>query len=232
MHGDELFAAINVFVLQPAARSLIPCEIDDVASDLASVQYLVDPTISHNAAGSLFIREVFSQACLQRLEELRCSLPLDIPWGDELRPLSSGRTRGIIKKRYYNESSTEQDAWVQTAFSHAIQAVLGRSVVVLPKFRFLEYKEDEGMATHTDGQVQHPVTLRKGTHTFLFYLTSCAAGGETAIFDSMKPDAPELARVRPERNAMLLFPGCAPHQGCRMAAREPKIVLRGDLYFD
>merc|ERR1712113_1155363 len=120
---------------------------------------------------------------------------------------------------------------VQAAFGQMIEVVLSRSVVVLPKFRFLEYKEDEGMAVHTDGQVQHPVTHQKGTHTFLFYLSTCHTGGETAILDSMKPGAIELACVRPERNALLLFPGGAAHRGNSMAQGEPKIVLRGDMYF-
>merc|ERR1711920_485291 len=143
--------------------------------------------MNHPAAGSTFIRNALQETALKRLDDLRCSLPLGEPWGG-VRMLSSGRARGLVAKRYYDESQSE-NPWVQEAIRELVKTVDGRKAVVLPKFRFLEYKEHEGMAAHTDGLIQHPVTQQRSTHTFLFYLTDCATGGETAILDSMRPGA-------------------------------------------
>ena len=41
-----------------------------------------------------------------------------------------------------------------------------------------------------------------------------------------------IASVAPERNALLLFAGKSAHVGREVLPGQPKIVLRGDVYFD
>mmetsp|Transcript_85173 Transcript_85173/g.225739 ORF Transcript_85173/g.225739 Transcript_85173/m.225739 type:complete len:286 (-) Transcript_85173:205-1062(-) len=202
----------------------------EVVSSSPVRETLVDQCRAHPAAGSTFIRNALHATALQRLDDLRRSLPLGEPPGG-VRILSSGRARGLVAKRYYDESEAE-NPWVQEAIRELLKTVDNRIAVVLPKFRFIEYKEHEGMAAHTDGLIQHPLTQRRSTHTFLFYLTDCATGGETAILESMKPGAAEIVRVAPVRNSMLFFPHVAAHMGCTVSLGQPKIALRGDMYFE
>ncbi|CAK0841080.1 unnamed protein product [Prorocentrum cordatum] len=139
----------------------------EVVSSSPVRETLVDQCRAHPAAGSTFIRNALHATALQRLDDLRRSLPLGEPPGG-VRILSSGRARGLVAKRYYDESEAE-NPWVQEAIRELLKTVDNRIAVVLPKFRFIEYKEHEGMAAHTDGLIQHPLTQRRSTHTFLFY---------------------------------------------------------------
>jgi hypothetical protein len=187
------------------------------------------------AGGSVVIRHLLAPAAFARVEALREALPVDVPYEDN--PVSHARS---LHKRYFNDAPAGQsDAWLVALFEDALRAALGplaapprRSCTVLPRFRFIEYEAGQGMAAHTDGSMQHPATLRRCTHTFLFYLRTCAQGGETDLLQSTSPGAPVLASVRPERNALLLFAGKAAHVGRGVLAGDPKIVLRGDVYFD
>jgi len=187
------------------------------------------------AGGSVVIRHLLAPAAFARVEALREALPVDVPYEDN--PVSHARS---LHKRYFNDAPAgHADAWLVALFEDGLRAALGplaapprRSCTVLPRFRFIEYEAGQGMAAHTDGSMQHPATLRRCTHTFLFYLRTCAQGGETDLLQSTAPGAPVLASVRPERNALLLFAGKAAHVGRGVLAGDPKIVLRGDVYFD
>lgn len=187
------------------------------------------------AAGSVYIRDFLPPADEARVEALRASLPVDVPYEDN--PVSHARS---LHKRYFNDAPPgDADAWIVPLFEAALRAALGpfaapprRSCTVLPRFRWIEYETSQGMAAHTDGSMQHPQTLRRGTHTFLYYSRTCARGGETDLLESVAPGAAVLASVAPERNALLLFAGKAAHVGREVLPGEPKIVLRGDVYFD
>ena len=187
------------------------------------------------AGGSVYIRDFLPPADLARVDALRASLPVDVPY--EAPPLSHARS---LHKRYYNDPPQgTAGAWVVSTFEAGLRAALGtlaappaRRCTVLPRFRFIEYEEGQSMAPHTDGSRQHPVTLRRCTHTFLFYLSTCERGGETDLLQSVAADAPVLASVRPETNGLLLFAGKAAHVGRDVLRGQPKIVLRGDVYFD
>ena len=75
------------------------------------------------------------------------------------------------------------------------------------------------------------------THTFLLYLRTCNAGGETALLREVKSaagvegavGAESLAEVKPRRGRLLVFPHECPHAG-RPVVDTNKLVLRGELW--
>lgn len=229
LFGKEVARPVTTAISANIAETSV-AGLGQVVSSSPIREILVDPFMNHPAAGSTFIRHALHETALRRLDDLRCSLPLGAQEGG-VRMLSSGRARGLVAKRYYDESQST-NPWVSEAIREVVQTVDGRRAVVLPKFRFIEYKEHEGMAAHTDGLIQHPLTQQRSTHTFMLYLTDCATGGETAILDSMKPGAAELVRVAPVRNSIVFFSHVAPHMGCTVSLGQPKIALRGDMYFE
>ena len=105
------------------------------------------------------------------------------------------------------------------------------------------------MAPHVDLSRVDPFCVgRRSTHTFLLYLTDCAAGGETALLrrlprnddggngggqgggDNDQNDGDNLlAAVAPRRGRLLLFPHACPHEG-RPVVDVPKVFLRGELF--
>merc|ERR1712195_220638 len=149
------------------------------------------------------------------------------------------KKRSVHKRYHCDPPPEEEEAWCCALFEQALRAALpvlseGRSVTVLPRFRFLEYEEGQGMSVHVDGTVRHIYQPEKhSTHTFLFYLESIPAGkgGETDFMETVAAgnDAHVQASVRPERNALLLFCARAAHVGREVQPGWPKVVLRGDV---
>jgi hypothetical protein len=97
--------------------------------------------------------------------------------------------------------------------------------------------EPEDAQWCADAGVDTSVTSVSSTHTFLLYLRTCAAGGETALLEDVKSPAgavgactaPALANVKPVRGRLLVFPHNCPHAG-RPVIDAPKLVLRGELW--
>ena len=127
-----------------------------------------------------------------------------------------------------------------------------RTVKVFPQMRFLHY-EAEGMAlaAHVDLARYDPRAVHiKSTHTFILYLTDCdAGGGETVLLKSLCAkgkaasnansetvtlnngyDDNTVAAVSPRRGRLLLFPHNCPHEGRAISSKDPKLLLRGEVY--
>eukprot|EP00947_MAST-08B_sp_MAST-8B-sp1_P003986 g3986.t1 len=100
---------------------------------------------------------------------------------------------------------------------------------MLPWFRFIEYADRGKLDPHTDGSNGHPVTHQKSTATFLLYLSTCEAGGETELLETVSAGARVLASVRPRRGTLFVFPQKSPHAGRVVYEEEPKVALRGEL---
>ena len=108
-------------------------------------------------------------------------------------------------------------------------------VQVYAEMRFLSYDEPSGwLAPHTDLSRTDPVSGKRSTHTFILYLTDSMShgleGGETALLASHTPgDA--IAKVRPKRGRMFLFPHACLHEGCEVVS-PPKIIIRGEALLE
>merc|ERR1712217_333149 len=107
--------------------------------------------------------------------------------------------------------------------------------------KFLHYPEPDGtLPAHVD---LHRVdsTGRRTTCTFLLYLADCAAGGDTALLESLDGDSAlahsgglvpgtrnRVAVVTPRRGRLFVFPHICPHEALA-AVEVPKLLLRGDV---
>ena len=154
------------------------------------------------------------------------------------------------------------DGWVREGLARAIERGIDADggfrtgdrpaprarAVVLPRMRFLRYKEpaSEKVMTMTsgDGDVGN---RGRSTHTFCLYLATCERGGETVLLDRVRdPTDPMSDRVgvtafggeaggrgvcAPRRGRALVFPHDCPHAG-RPVVDVPKLLLRGECYVE
>ena len=136
---------------------------------------------------------------------------------------------------------------IRSAAGHAFQINCGMEVRVFPQMRFLHYTQDgSALAPHVD--LSHR-DIRdssiKSTHTFILYLTDCSAGGgETVLLRTLckKPtgytdgnvgsdDSSHIIEaVSPKFGRLLIFPHFCPHEGHAIRSKEPKLLLRGEVY--
>uniref|UniRef100_A0A7S3MEH5 Fe2OG dioxygenase domain-containing protein n=1 Tax=Spumella elongata TaxID=89044 RepID=A0A7S3MEH5_9STRA len=124
-----------------------------------------------------------------------------------------------------------------------------RTIKVFPQMRFLHYEaEGTALAPHVDLSRHDPRAVHiKSTHTFILYLTDCdAGGGETVLLKSLCAkgkavttetvalnngyDDNTVAAVSPRRGRLLLFPHNCPHEGRAISSKDPKLLLRGEVY--
>ena len=152
--------------------------------------------------------------------------------------------------------------WARAAVLKAARASGMPALGVHPQFRILHYPVPGGvMAPHVDlskaldrvdstwsgkgvgGENGENVEVAGSkpalatTHTFLLYLRTCDAGGETALLREVKSaagaagavGAESLAEVKPLRGRLLVFPHECPHAG-RPVVDTNKLVLRGELW--
>lgn len=135
-------------------------------------------------------------------------------------------------------------------------AFAGNCVKVFPQMRFLHYEEEgTALAPHVDLARRDARDVRmKSTHTFILYLSDCdAGGGETVLLKSLckkvnatpaiaatgsnvcstscaVEDENSIAAVSPRRGRLLLFPHNCPHEGRAISHKDPKLLLRGEVY--
>ena len=73
------------------------------------------------AAGSVYIRNFLPPVDEARVEALRASLPIDVPY--EANPVSHARS---LHKRYFNDAPPgHADAWIVNVFERGMRAALG-----------------------------------------------------------------------------------------------------------
>lgn len=206
------------------------------------VTILIPSDADHLGAGACCLDDCFSEEFLCLLEARHRACPVSEP----AKPSCSARS-------YYCDT----DGQVGRAFAAALEK-LGQGAArpavpgggpalglrgVFPLMRFLCYSSAGGWLpphedlSRSDHTCTPPVT---STHTFILYLTSCEEGGETNLLSSLGGGhgpgagpggggAAVLARVRPVRGRLLLFPHRCPHEGAP-AVSLPKLLLRGEAY--
>ena len=180
------------------------------------------------------VTNCFPESHLRELDALRERMPVDT-------------TRPTCPRRFLSEHSlgdTEgppqhfEDGWVGQRIDEGLRHWGLGDMQCLPWFRFLEYSEGGGMAKHSDGDNEHPVTGKRSEATMLIYLSTCdKGGGETALFRKLSKRekyeakkrgvAPEtlVERVGIAWNTALIFPHAWQHEGCPVLS-QPKIAMR------
>ena len=179
------------------------------------------------------IEDAFSLDDLEKLNELRHRIPLDVS-----RPTCPRRFLTEKPIHIDDENSRKQhreDGWVGALIDKTIDSwkLQQHSFQSLPWYRFLEYTEPGGhMDKHSDGSNLHPNTGAKSVATMLIYLSTCQSGGETTLYCRKKTKGATedrvLERIRPLYNSVLIFPHAWQHSGDAVQT-DPKIVLRVDL---
>ena len=193
---------------------------------------------------ALHIENAFSKHDLEKLDDLRLRIPLDV-------------SRPTCPRRFLTEKPVDPDdksvlqqhrenGWVGQLIDAALESwKLPFPMVSLPWYRFLEYTEPGGhMKRHSDGSNLHPGTRTRSVATMLIYLSTCRTGGETTLYRSKKckksrqksrpqPEEVEdeedvIESIKPMHNTVLIFPHNWPHSGDPVV-EDTKIALRVDL---
>lgn len=151
---------------------------------------------------------------------------------------------GVQRFHFY-----DAEGWVRRLLARAVRRGVAHGMAArvagqtLPGMRFLRYERaGDAMAPHVDLSKPVPVTAaalaggrKASSHTFILYLESCGAGGETVLLQregpSIEASGGVLAAVQPRVGRLLLFPHKCPHAGAPVVAEQlPKLLLRGELY--
>lgn len=190
----------------------------------ATLTRLIPSEAAHPGAGSCVIDGAFPDVFLSQLERLFSRLPL-APRTKE--------TQGKNDRSYFCDA----EGWVQRALREAVRACGADAPCAgeaMAHMRFLLYAEaGGGLPPHID-LARTDACGARSSHTFILYLTDCAAGGATELVEHMqcgtaKPPA-TLASVRPTRGRLLLFPHVCPHLAREVVAEGlPKLLLRGEI---
>mmetsp|Transcript_44581 Transcript_44581/g.93563 ORF Transcript_44581/g.93563 Transcript_44581/m.93563 type:complete len:249 (+) Transcript_44581:212-958(+) len=204
------------------------------------------------------ITNAFRESDLQKLDNLRQKIPLDVS-----RPTCPRRF--LTEKHLLDEEGDGndddddrrqhmEDGWVGALIDDTIQGDWDLPFRCLPWYRYLEYTEPGGhMAKHSDGSNVHPKTGARSVATMMIYLSTCRTGGETTLYrkkergkkktkhrgllaqtaqtDDADSNANILESIRPTYNTVLIFPHSWQHSGDPVI-EDPKIALRVDLAWD
>ena len=199
------------------------------------VRQIFQSTDSDETICAYHITNAFSQTDLDKLNELRQRIPLDVSRPTCPRRFLTEKTE--IDEQDANRQHRE-DGWVGALIDATVDSWnLPHAFASLPWYRFLEYTEPGGhMAKHTDGSNTHQGS--KSVATMLLYLSTCREGGETTLYrkrpkksGGKKKDTTDdeiLESIRPVYNTVLIFPHAWPHSGDPVVS-DPKIALRVDL---
>lgn len=183
---------------------------------------LIPFTSEHVGAGSFYIDEFLSDESIDRVARLWQDLPSEI--GKKKNPHIPCSTRS-----YFCDST----GWIATALTNVLRGQ-GQwdtdELFVWPHMRFLSYEQPGAvLAPHVDLCRAHPhETTKRSTHSFLLYLTDCDEGGDTVLLESLTSNA-ILARVRPTKGRLLVFPHDCPHRGDEVLS-VPKLLIRGEVF--
>ena len=148
-----------------------------------------------------------------------------VPVAEECR-----KKKGLCSIRsYFCDAVGTVSAYLQSCLSNAFDELSG--ILVFPHMRFLCYShQGTELAPHVDLRRIHQFTGERSTHSFLLYLTTCEQGGETALLGDVAGEGSGviLARAKPKRGRLLLFPHCCPHSGLAVV-NTPKLLIRGEV---
>ena len=189
---------------------------------------LIDKSSKHPGAGAYYIDNALSDCNIQDLFELWSTLPIEL-----------GRKKG-------NEESCSQRSYICDSEGYLCQLIATqissvnsttdenrKHPIVLSHMRFLNYiHAGSSLPPHVDLCRFDRRYNQRSTHTFILYLTDCENGGETILLGGVNGDKRNeiLAKIRPVKGRLLLFPHMCPHEGS-IVQDVPKLLLRGEVMF-
>ena len=196
---------------------------------------LIDFDSIGDGAGAFYVDNAVPEAVLSKIDELFCSLP--VVMSD--KAVKQKKAKPCSKRSYFCDTEgalrEKLEFVVKSAFKAGDACAKDLLVHFFAEMRFLSYDEPSGwLAPHTDLSRTDPVSGKRSTHTFILYLTDWMShglkGGETALLASHTPgDA--IAKVRPKRGRIFLFPHACLHEGCEVVS-PPKIIIRGEALLE
>ena len=169
--------------------------------------------------GAAYIDGGFDEGYLARLLALFGSLPL----AERMKC-----SQGLNDRAYYLDA----EGWVRDGLAAAVRrcgAAAPCAGEAMAHMRFLLYAEaGGGLPPHVDlTRTDH--RGRTSTHTFILYLTDCAAGGETVLLEAIAQPSGVVATVTPKKGRLFVFPHAHPHMAREVVAEGlPKVLLRGE----
>ena len=185
------------------------------------LQNLIDWSSEHPGAGSFLLDDTMESHFIDSLIALWKAVPV----AEECR-----QKKGLCSIRsYFCDAVGTVSAYLQSCLSNAFDELSG--ILVFPHMRFLCYShKGTELAPHVDLRRIHQFTGERSTHSFLLYLTTCEQGGETALLGDVAGEGSGviLARAKPKRGRLLLFPHCCPHSGLAVVDT-PKLLIRGEV---
>jgi Ankyrin repeat len=194
-------------------------DVDASPSCVPTFTVLIGPEADHAGAGSYLIDDCLSARSLEILKALWAALPEAADTKKKDVPCST--------RRYFCDA----EGHIQDALVAAMKSCFGADddFQVFPHMRFLCYSEpNTALASHLDLPRTDLRSGLRSTHTLLLYLTDCDEGGATCLLGSLnESDRTVLARVRPRRARLFLFPHECPHEG-EAVVDVPKLLLRGE----
>lgn len=191
------------------------------------VTSLIPADSDHVGAGACYIDSCFSDDFIGLLVDKFNACPVSPPSKQSCSSRSYYcDTDGVLSRAFENVLNCLKEQGIRTsAHSRYLSAVF-------PLMRFLCYSSQGGwLPPHEDLSRSDDTCIPTitSTHTFILYLTTCVDGGETNLLSDLGSDCAILARVKPVRGRLLLFPHQCPHEGAP-AESLPKILLRGEVF--
>jgi 2OG-Fe(II) oxygenase superfamily len=182
---------------------------------------LIDVRTDHAGAGSYIFDDFLRHATIDALTRLRERIPI--------APSIKTAEKMCSIRSYFCDAL----GFVVNPLSNLLVQAFGTTnVKVFPYMRFLYYKDAGAeLAPHVDLSRADSDTGLRSTHSFLLYLTTCDAGGETALLQGLPLGERNiiLAKVQPVRGRLLIFPHQCPHEGFAVID-VPKLLIRGEVY--
>ena len=180
-------------------------------------------------AGSFVMDGFVSEPFMAALVSVWKTLPVE--------PLPKKKEKTLCSRRsYYFDACGDITDILAEAISKALRIEESSThddvVRVHPSMRFLCYASSGAiLAPHIDLSRTDHHTGKTSTHSFLFYMTDCALGGETVLLRGLTGPArwDRLATVQPRKGRLLLFPHVCPHEGVEVES-VPKLLIRGEVY--
>lgn len=186
---------------------------------------LIQLTSCHPGAGAFIIDHFLSQGAIDSLVQLWCSLPIGQSDKKRSKVLCSDRS-------YYCDATGKLCNMISSAMQQnaVLKGLQMEQCIVFPHMRFLHYgQEGIVLAPHID-LARVNIVGQRSTHTFILYLYDCLNGGETSLLGDVSGEKRNqvLAKVKPCKGRMLVFPHKCPHEGNKVIDT-PKVLLRGEL---
>lgn len=224
--------------------------------NICQVTMLIEPSVDHPGAGACIVDNALSHDQLQRLDELWRSLPIsDSCAVDEnmtkqqsdatLNPMVvSEKAFDRPSRSYFCDAEQEIQDMMEECVAAARNAVESRHqkvesndednvapTSIFQHIRFLHYDHVGGvLPAHVDLCRVDETSGCRSSHTFIFYLSDCKQGGETALLKNLSnPEV--LAVAQPKKGRALIFPHLCPHAG-QEVLDVPKVLLRGEVAFN